>query len=226
MDSNRTSGILTKLGTELVPVVGTVPAGLVIVLHGLGDTHHGWRWFPDELGLRQVAYLLVDAPDDYYAGFAWYDFYGDQGAGIRRSRLLLHQLLDECRERGFASERTVMVGFSQGCVMALEAGLRYPHRLAGLVGISGYVYEQERLVNDLGPSAHEVPVLLTHGTRDPLLNVGVTRAQASRLKEAGLKVHWHEYLKEHTVEMTREIPVIREFIQGCLALEQPSARAL
>src|SRR5688500_13309085 len=114
---------------------------LLVALHGLGDSCDGYRWLPQMLDLPWLNYLLVSAPDPYYGGFSWYDFAGDPAPGVRRSRDLLFAVLDGLREQGHPTDRTVLLGFSQGCLMTWEIGLRYPHRLAGCVGISGYVHE-------------------------------------------------------------------------------------
>ena len=88
----------------------------------------GYRWLPDALGLPGLNYLLVNAPDPYFGGYAWYDFSGKPEPGIRRSRGLLFALLDAQRERGFPSAQTLVFGFSQGCLMTYEIGLRYHTR--------------------------------------------------------------------------------------------------
>ncbi|GIT12624.1 MAG: hypothetical protein CM1200mP34_0300 [Verrucomicrobiales bacterium] len=65
--------------------------------------------------------------------------------------------------------QTFLFGFSQGCLMTLEIGLRYPHHLAGLIGISGYAHDPGKLVAEQSPVAAEQSFLITHGTTDPLL---------------------------------------------------------
>ena len=81
--------------------------------------------------LPWLNYLLVNAPDDYYGGFSWYDITGNHAPGVLRSRKLLFDLLDDLRARGYPTEQTTLGGFSQGCLMAIDVALRYPHRLAG-----------------------------------------------------------------------------------------------
>jgi phospholipase/carboxylesterase len=158
-------------------------------------------------------FLLVNAPDEYYGGFSWYDFAADPGPGIERSRQLLFRLLDEQRDGGFPTEETILFGFSQGCLMAIDVGLRYPHRLAGIVGISGYVYEPERLLKELSPVALEQDLLITHGTRDPMIPFEPVRKQVSLLQSAGLRIEWHEFVKEHTIAGQAEVEVIRGFVR-------------
>src|SRR5690242_4275749 len=61
---------------------------LLVVLHGLGDSSAGFHWLPEALDLPAMNYLLVNAPDSYYGGYSWYDFTGDEAAGVERSRRL------------------------------------------------------------------------------------------------------------------------------------------
>jgi phospholipase/carboxylesterase len=201
------------LTTELIPAAEPASKALLVVLHGLGDSMEGWRWLPEQLRLPWLNYLLVNAPDDYYGGYSWYDLYGDSGPGIRRSRDLLFQVLDAQRAAGFPSAQTGLLGFSQGCLMTFDAGFRYPHRLAALVGISGYVWEPSQMVRELSPVAQAQPALFTHGRRDPLIPMANVRdEQVPVLRAAGLNVTWREFDKVHTVAGEPELAVIREFL--------------
>src|SRR5262245_47908231 len=128
------------LDTEFHPAADRNSRRLMVVLHGLGDSVAGFRWLPEAMALPWLHYLLVNAPDPYYGGYAWYDFGGDPEPVIVRSRQLVFALLDEQREKGFPTDQTLMLGFSQGCLMTWETGLRYPHRMDGLIGISGYAH--------------------------------------------------------------------------------------
>ena len=201
---------MEELRTELIPAREEGSRRLLIALHGLGDSMEGYRDVPHWLQVPWMNYLLVNAPDPYYSGFSWYDFAGNPEAGIRRSRELLTKLLDSLREK-FPSEETVVFGFSQGCLMTLETGLRYGNKLAGLVGISGYVHDPAAIVKELSPVAREQRILWTHGTRDPLIPLEGVREQKDTLKAAGLNIEWREFQKEHTI-LPLEIAVIRDFV--------------
>ena len=159
-------------------------------------------------------YVLVNAPDEYFGGYSWFDFEGDMVPGVQRSRRLLFELLDNLRSQGFPTEQTTFGGFSQGSLMAIEIGCRYPHKLAGVVGISGYVCEPETLVNELSPVARAQRFLMTHGTCDPLLPIAPVREQVKTLKSAGLNVAWHEFRKEHTIAGEEELQLIRDFVRA------------
>lgn len=200
------------LETDLMPAQVPDSKPLLVVLHGLGDSMDGFRWMPRELGLPWLNYLLVNAPDDYFGGYSWYDIYGDADPGVTRSRTLLFEMMDDLPRRGFAPRETAVFGFSQGCLMALEIGVRYPRGLAGLVGVSGYVHAAERLLMELSPVARNQSFLQTHGTRDPLIPIEPVRQQVALLRRAGLRIEWHEFQKEHTIAGEVELRVIRDFL--------------
>ncbi len=209
------------LDTDLVPACDAASRRLMIVLHGLGDSMEGYRWLPPVLGLPWLNYLLVNAPDDYYGGYSWYDIDGDAETGIRRSRARLCELLDHLGSRGFSAADTVLFGFSQGCLLTLEVGLRYPQKLAGLVGISGYVHDIDTLVREMSSVAKQQRFLVTHGTQDPLLPIEPVRGQMRRLRLAGVQLEWHEFIKVHTIAGNAEIDVIRTFVEQCFAAKGP-----
>lgn len=191
---------------------------LMVVFHGLGDSLHGFTWMPQELRLDSLAYLLVNAPDDYYGGFSWFDFTGggaDMGpaiAGIKRSRALIQKLLGELESQGLAAEDIFLFGFSQGCLMALDAGLRYGKLLGGIVGVSGWLAFQEEYPAAFSPVARDQEFLVTHGLRDPLLPFRTTEAQAAFLKAQGIKVTFQRYDKDHTI-LPEELRDIRAWLQ-------------
>ncbi len=200
------------LTTEFHPATDANSRRLMVVLHGLGDSSAGYRWAPDALNLPWMNYLLVNAPDDYYGGFSWYEIDRDPLPGIIRSRKLLFELLDHQRAEGWPTEETTVFGFSQGCLMTWELGFYYPHRFAGLVGISGYVNDVADSIQHLCPSSRQQRFLITHGTHDPLIPFETVRQQIPMLKSAGLNIEWHEFRKEHTIAGQEELDLIRRFI--------------
>ena len=183
----------------------------MVVLHGLGDSAQGYRFLPAALAVPSLNYLLVNAPDEYYGGFSWYDYPGEAGPGVRRSRQLLFELLDAQRVAGFPTEQTFLFGFSQGCLMTLDVGFRYPVRLAGLVGVSGYVHDLPLLLAELSPVAKVQRMLFTHGTMDPLIPCAAAKAQVEALQRGGLHITWADFPKEHTIAR-EEIPLFQQFI--------------
>jgi phospholipase/carboxylesterase len=203
------------LDTELIRAEQEMEPRLMIVLHGLGDSMEGYRWLPQAMQFPWLSYLLVNAPDRYYTGFSWYPLDDDPGRAIERSRKLLFEMLDQVRGGGFAAEKIVVFGFSQGSLMAIEVGARYPHRLAGIVGVSGYVHEPDRLLRVLSPEARQQRFLITHGTHDPLIPIDIARPQMELLRKEGLNIDWREFAKAHTIDDKLELPALRGFVSDC-----------
>ena len=197
---------------EFIPAREKPSGRLMVMLHGLGDSIEGYRWFPELMNLPWLEYLLVNAPDEYHGGYSWFDYPDHLGPGVRRSRGMLFELLDDLRGKGFAAEQITLGGFSQGCLMTFDVGLRYPHRLAGLVGISGWVFEIDHLLKELSPVAIQQRLLATHGQFDPIVPIAPVRDGIRQLKAAGLNAIWHEFPKTHTIYGAEELDVIRDFV--------------
>jgi phospholipase/carboxylesterase len=205
------------LHTELIPAAEK-SSRLMVMLHGLGDSIEGYRWWPEALRLPWLNHLLVNAPDEYYGGYSWFDYPDDLAPGVLRSRKLLFELLDDLRAKGFPTEQITLGGFSQGCLMTVDVGLRYPHRFAGLVGISGWIFEVDKLVKELSPVARQQRLLMTHGTSDPVIPIEKVRLQIPPLQTTGLDVTWREFSKVHTIQGETELAVIREFVRAGYAV--------
>lgn len=118
----------------------------MVVLHGLGDNLQSYRTLPASINLPWLNYLLVNAPAPYITGRSWFDFPGDPQPGADRSYSELVKLLDAQQAAGFPTDQTFLFGFSQGCLMVWETGVRYPHRLAGCIGVSGFMREPAQLL--------------------------------------------------------------------------------
>lgn len=206
------------LETKLIPAQEAGSQQLMIVLHGLGDSMAGYTWVPQALRFPWLNYLLVNAPDEYYGGYSWYDYAGDAATGVRRSIGALNQLLDAQRQAGFPTEQTILSGFSQGCLMTLETGLRYPHRFAGLIGLSGYVLDPQVVLNKMSPVAKEQRLFVTHGRQDPLIPFAEVKKQMEQLRAGGLQLEWHEFDKPHTI-IEQEIAVMRKFVAEVMGRE-------
>jgi phospholipase/carboxylesterase len=200
------------LNHEIIRAADKNSKRLMVMLHGLGDSIEGYRWLPEAMGFPWLNYALVNAPDEYYGGYSWYDFAWNPLPGVVRSRKLLFDLLDALRAQGFSTEQTTLGGFSQGCLMSIDVGLRYAHRLAGVVGISGYVLQPEKLLAELSPAGKQQRLLLTHGTLDPIVPFAATHEQVKQLQAAGLPIEWREFVKPHTIAGEQELRVIRDFV--------------
>jgi phospholipase/carboxylesterase len=200
---------------EHIPATETDSPWQMVILHGLGDSMEGFRWLPEALNLPWLSYLLVNAPDPYHDGYSWYDLMGgDPAPGVERSRAAIFELLDAQRNNGHPADRIFQFGFSQGCLMTMEVAMRYPHKLAGCVGISGYVHEPEAALNTLSPVATEQEILFTLGTFDPLIPAEKVKGQLNLLKtDGGLRIESHELAKDHTIAGEEELSIIRAFLE-------------
>jgi phospholipase/carboxylesterase len=186
-----------------------------LVLHGLGDSHRGWMDVAPMLALPELGFAFADAPIPYGPGFSWFDIHPDWSVDddqVRASRRQLGELIEHLLARlGIGEDRLFLMGFSQGCLMALDTALRWPRRFAGVVGISGFLTLLDEYPSDLGAAARQQRILMTHGIHDGMIPIGFVRRQKDRLLGLGIQVEWKEYEKEHTLDPTEELEDIRRF---------------
>jgi phospholipase/carboxylesterase len=95
--------------------------------------------------------------------------------------------------------RIVLAGFSQGGAMALQTGLRYPERLAGIMALSCYLPLADLVAAEASPANRDVPTFLAHGTHDPLIPLARARRSYENLTGLGYRVEWHDYPMPHSV---------------------------
>jgi phospholipase/carboxylesterase len=192
------------------------PGASLIVLHGLGADGNDFVPIAQELDLSAIGgarFIFPHAPmrpvtmNGGYVMRAWYDIAGtprsraEDEAGLRESQALIEALIERERERGMPAARIVLMGFSQGCAMTLLTGLRHGERLAGLVGLSGYLPLAAHTAAERSAANADVPIFLAHGREDPM--IAIERALASRdaLLALGQPVEWHDYAMPHSVCM-------------------------
>jgi phospholipase/carboxylesterase len=184
---------------------------LLVVFHGLGDSLSGFLWMPSALNVDALSFLLVNAPDDYFGGFSWFDFQGDIAPGIVRSRQLILNMLDELYLQGVKPENVILFGFSQGCLMALDIGLRSPKIFAGVCGVSGWLAFEEEYPAAFSPAAKKQNFLVTHGLQDPLLPFEESKRQSEFLQSLDVNLRFLTYDKEHTI-LPEELEEIRKWL--------------
>jgi len=200
---------------------------LIVVLHGRGASAEDlapiageidgddYRWiFPN-------ARLRVDLGG--WVGYAWYGF--EQVArDLPASRAAVEALLDDLwRRSGLGPARTVLAGFSQGAVVTLDVGLRAAERFAGLVAMSGYLYEDAELTAALA-GARDQRLLIVHGRDDMVLPVARARAARRALEAAGLAPVYHEFEMGHEVS-GESLAVVAAFIHEVLPPRDGGASA-
>ena len=195
---------------------GPNPGTTLIVLHGLGADGYDFVPICGELDLKSlgaVRFVFPHAPErpvtinGGYVMRAWYDILGadlvkrEDEAGLRESLAQITELIDHERARGVAAERIVIVGFSQGCAMALMTALRYPERLGGAVGLSGYLPLAATTAAERSAANADLPIFMAHGTQDPVVVPARGTASRDALRALGHEVQWHEYPMPHSVCM-------------------------
>lgn len=187
---------------------------LMIVLHGKGDSIKPFRAFDEELGVKQLNYLLVEAPNKFLGGYSWYGDPPYQKYGVLKLREKMMQLMTEVEMQGWKPENIFLFGFSQGCLVSADIAMNYPKKLAGVVGISGYFHFFPRWKKAMKDN-RKTPWLLTHGSKDDVLPIETTKFGIEKLRSAGLKVDFVESKKKHVLE-DEEYPIIRKWVESQL----------
>ena len=207
------------------------PDAAVIWMHGLGADGNDFVPLVDELdlkGLPGIRFIFPHAntlPVTINGGYvmrAWYDIiHTDLGRqedekGLRESQILVEALIAREKARGIPASRIILAGFSQGCAMTLQTGLRHPEKLAGLMCLSGYVPLADKVAAERSPASTQTPVFMVHGRMDPV--IPVQRAIASRdlLQSLGYQVEWHEYPMQHSL-CQEEVDHISQWLKRVLA---------
>jgi phospholipase/carboxylesterase len=209
---------------------GPQPTHSVIWLHGLGADGHDFApivpelQLPASLAVRFVFPHATIQPVTINGGMAmrsWYDILTPQlvkredETGIRISEQAIQALIARENARGIPSSRIVLAGFSQGCAMTLHAGIRFKEKLAGLMGLSGYLPLIDMAAQEREPVNAATPIFLAHGTHDPVVTLERAEASRAKLVDLGYQVQWHTYPMPHSV-CAQEIDDISSFLQSVL----------
>lgn len=185
------------------------PTVSVIWMHGLGADGNDFVPIVKELDLRgcpPIRFVFPNAPsipvtvNGGYVMPAWYDIHAtnvEDEAGIRASQTAIEELIHFEQKNG--AQQIILAGFSQGCAMVLQVGLRQSTKLAGLLCLSGYVPLYQKLPIERHLINQNVPIFMAHGDDDQV--IPFLRAEQSRdyLKQFGYDVEWHDYPMGHTV---------------------------
>ena len=205
---------MTPLLETVEVETGPGPQASVIWLHGLGADGHDFEPIVPEIA-RELAvslrFVFPHAPvrpvtiNNGYRMRAWYDIGGfDRNAvqdevGIRGSDAAVLALIRRENERGVATGRIVLAGFSQGGAMALFTGVRYPEKLAGIMGLSCYLVLAATLDDERQPANQTTPIFMAHGTFDPVVDARLGEETRKALEARGYPVTWRTYPIPHSV---------------------------
>ncbi len=211
-------------------VVGPPTAARVMLLvHGYGADERdlgGLLPYLDPEG--RFLTVLPRGPVAAPPGFAWYDLAAIAGGPTADATFLdslnqLDALLDQvCEEHGKDRAEAIVGGFSQGGGLAVALGLRRsdrPHP-AGVVALSAYLPEMEGVEYDWD-AARALPVIVQHGTEDPLIPIERGRALAQTLIEHGVPTVFGEYPMGHAVAL-ESIQAVKAWLDAVVAGERPN----
>jgi phospholipase/carboxylesterase len=216
----------------LAPVeieTGPNPVATILLMHGLGADGNDFVPIANELDLSAVGpvrFVFPNAPvmpvtiNGGYRMPAWYDILGpgqpEDEAGLRRSQAAIEALIAKEKARGIPARRMVLAGFSQGCAMTFMTALRHPERLAGIVGLSGYLPLAATVPAERNEANQRTPIFQAHGRRDGVIPIARAAASRDALEALGYNVEWHEYPMEHSVCL-EEIADLNRFLLRALA---------
>ena len=150
---------------------------------------------------------------------AWYDIVNMELNsdvdinGIYQSSGLIERLIVQELDKGIPSEHILLAGFSQGGLIALHTGLRYPKKLAGILALSTYLPTVGQLKNEGAAANYTTPIFMGHGILDGLVAIEHAKSVYDALDAMGYDVKWHDYLMEHSV-CAEELQHISVFINA------------
>ncbi len=184
----------------------------VIWLHGLGADGNDFApiipdlKLPDDLAVRFIFPHAPTMPVTINNGYvmpAWYDILEmsiDREVDVKQLMIssdAIAALIDREIERGVDSQRIIIAGFSQGGAVAYQCALTYKKPLAGILALSTYFATQD--VIQPSSSNAQTPILIGHGTSDPVVPEQLGRMAVDKLKEMGYPVEYKTYPMEHSV---------------------------
>ncbi len=200
---------------EAVIIEPAVPAvASVIWLHGLGADGHDFLPIVPELDLPAgtgVRFIFPHAPvrpvtiNGGMRMRAWFDILSttrmdlQDEAGIRASLRTIDSFITRELTAGIAADHIVLAGFSQGGVIALHAGLRFPLRLGGILALSTFLPMADSLTAERHAANADLPILMCHGEDDAVLPLWLGTMARDFLRSIGYAVDWHEYPMQHQV---------------------------
>jgi phospholipase/carboxylesterase len=223
------------LDNNLLPSVDVAAKGThkstIIWLHGLGDSGNGFAPIAPQLRLDPnlgVKFIFPHAPirpvtiNNGMKMRAWYDIKSismesrADVEGVLESSEQVKQLIENEIANGIAASKIMLIGFSQGGVIALHLGPRFEQSLAGIVALSTYMCESKSLATQKHDANQNTPFLCCHGTQDEVVPPKLGKLAFNTLKKNGYNATYKEYPMPHSVCMP-EVEEIARFITARLA---------
>ncbi len=208
----------------------------VIWMHGLGADGHDFEGIVPQLKIAKKAsirFIFPNAPvipvtvNGGMAMRAWYDITDMSlelkvdSKGIYQSSAEIVKLIDQEVAKGITPENIVLAGFSQGGVIALHTGLRYPKRLAGILALSTYLPTVPQLATEASFANHALPIFMAHGALDTIVPIQMAKQAYNDLAQLHYPIQWWDYPMSHSV-CSEEIEHISHFIDSVLVSRSAS----
>ncbi|PCI47923.1 MAG: carboxylesterase [Moraxellaceae bacterium] len=218
---------------DLLPSIEINPeklaVGSVIWLHGLGADGNDFKPIvptlnlPKDMPLRFIFPHAPIRPVSINGGAptrAWFDI--DLPSLVNKSHLnesvaQLNKFIQREIDLGIPSYQIVLAGFSQGGVIALQAGLLHDQPLAGIMALSTFLPTVEDLKTKRHNSNRSIKIFMAHGTNDPMIPITIAKTAKSSLEELQYAVEWNEYPMGHEV-CPGEIKAISQWLQSRFSL--------
>ena len=190
------------------------PTAAIIWMHGLGADGNDFVPLVQELdlaGLPGIRFVFPHAnpmPVTVNGGYvmrAWYDIMGtdlvrrEDEAGLRASQKQVEALIERENARGIPANRIILAGFSQGCAMTLQTGLRHAETLGGLMCLSGYVPLSASVPTERTQASLATPIFMVHGLHDGVIPIARATQSRDLLTSMGYQIEWHEYVMQHSL---------------------------
>ncbi|UUO25384.1 carboxylesterase [Colwellia sp. M166] len=209
---------MSAVPLDRITIEPSLPAtACVIWLHGLGDSGAGFSPIVPELRLptsHTVRFIFPHAPEQPvtlnqgYVMRSWYDIKSmdlhnrADMAGVLESEAKVKALIKEQNDKGIATSNIVLAGFSQGGVVSMFTGLRYPEKLAGIMALSCYLPNADGLPEQLSVANSDTNILQLHGDNDDVVPLSAGKMANKLLNEKNYPVTWKTYPMAHSVHPT------------------------
>ena len=186
------------------------PVATMIWLHGLGADATDLKPMIEMMEFDiPIEFILPNAPirnisiNSGAKMRGWYNVEGMNTAAPSREILesidKVSDIIEAQISSGIKSNQIALAGFSQGGTIAIEAALRFPKRLAAIIGLSTYIDDHEHLAQRIELANIDTPILLAHGVYDPMIHISKAITARETLSQLGYQVDWLEYPIGHQI---------------------------
>lgn len=213
------------LHTAHVPA-GAGPFPTILALHGWGASAHDLISIAPLVAGGQVLFLCPQGPVELepapgQRAYGWFPMTGGgdvDAASIVGARGVLEAFLDDAMARyPIDPERLVILGFSQGGVMAYDLALGRPEKFAALVALSSWLPDVVTKTLSEDASRESLPALVIHGTQDPMIGIDKAHESRTKLRDLGIEASFGEYDMGHEIQPNALRDIVDWLLNGPFA---------